>query len=136
MGQLNCSAPASEDKLKTPQSLSSQDIDHIKSSWKHVVKSGLSINGVNMMIKIFVEHKELKLLWRFARNLDTAEQMYSNQLLKLHGEKLFNAVDMVVNNLQDFKSIVPIIVQLGFSHYRWGAREEHFPVRLTCATLV
>ncbi len=128
MGQLNCSSPANEETDKTPQPLSPQEIDNIKSSWQYVVKSGLSINGVNMMIKIFVEHKELKTLWRFAPSLNTTEQMYSNQALKMHGEKLFNAVDMVVNNLQDFQLIVPIIVQLGFSHYRWGARETHFPV--------
>jgi len=128
MGQLNCSSPANEETDKTPQPLSPQEIDNIKSSWQYVVKSGLSINGVNMMIKIFVEHKELKTLWRFAPSLNTTEQMYSNQALKMHGEKLFNAVDMVVNNLQDFQLIVPIIVQLGFSHYRWGAREKHFPV--------
>jgi len=54
--------------------------------------------------------------------------MFANQLLKAHGEKLFNAVDMVVNTLEDFTSLVPILIQLGFSHYRWGVRDEHFPV--------
>ena len=54
--------------------------------------------------------------------------MFANQLLKAHGEKLFNAVDMVVNSLDDLGSLIPILVQLGFSHHRWGVRNEHFPV--------
>ena len=62
--------------------------------------------------------------------MDTTEQMHGNQLLKAHGEKLFTAVEMVVNSLEDFSTLVPILIQLGFSHHRWGVRDEHFPVIL------
>ena len=47
----------------------------------------------------------MKPLWRFAKNLETTEQMSGDQLLKTHGEKFFNAIDMVVNNLDEFNSI-------------------------------
>ena len=55
----------------------------------------------------------MKPLWRFAKNLETAEQMSGDQLLKTHGEKLFNAIDMVVNNLDEWNTLTLILIQLG-----------------------
>ena len=80
--------------------------------------------------RIFLEHKELKPLWKFARTevLDTEDQMNSSQLLKAHGEKLFNAIDMAVNSLDDLNTLVPVLIQLGYSHCSWGVKEEHFQV--------
>ncbi len=54
--------------------------------------------------------------------------MNGNQMLKAHGEKLFNAIDLAVNSLDDLNTLVPILIQLGHSHYAWGVREHHFPV--------
>lgn len=108
------------------QKLSPNEIKVITETWKLVVKSGLSKHGTNLMVKIFIEHKELKPLWRFARNLDTQEQMSSNQTLKAHGEKLFNAIDMAVNSIHDLSSFLPILTQLGCSHHKWGVKEEQF----------
>lgn len=110
------------------QKLSPSDIKLITDSWKLVVKSGLSKHGTNLMVKIFIEHKELKPLWRFARNLETEEQMNSNQTLKAHGEKLFNAIDMAVNSIHDLGPFMPILTQLGCSHQRWGVKEEQFAI--------
>lgn len=81
------------------------------------------------LLRIFIEHKELKPLWRFSKGLDTVEQMNGNQMLKKHGEKLFNALDMPVNSLDDLETLVPILIQLGYSHYTWGVRDHMFTVR-------
>ena len=54
--------------------------------------------------------------------------MQGNQMLKLHGEKLFNAIDMAVNTLDDLETLVPILIQLGYSHYTTGVRDKHFVV--------
>ena len=80
------------------------------------------------LLRIFLEHKALKPLWKFARNLETEEEMNSSAMLKAHGEKLFNAIDMAVNSLDDLNTLVPILIQLGYSHCRWGVKEEHFQV--------
>ncbi|CAF0861970.1 unnamed protein product [Brachionus calyciflorus] len=80
------------------------------------------------MVRVFIEHKELKPLWGFARNLETHDQMNSNQMLKAHGEKLFSAIDMAVNSLDDMNNLVPILVQLGSGHCKWGVKEEHFEI--------
>ena len=79
-------------------------------------------------IRIFIEHRELKYLWNFAKDLDTSEQMNRSHLLKAHGSKLFNAIDLAVNSLDDLKTLVPILIQLGQSHYRLNVREGHFAV--------
>jgi hemoglobin-like flavoprotein len=77
---------------------------------------------------VFLEHKHLKPLWRFARGLETVDQMQANVMLKMHGEKLFNAIDLAINSLDDLSTLVPILIQLGYSHYTFGVRDEHFPV--------
>jgi hemoglobin-like flavoprotein len=54
--------------------------------------------------------------------------MNASQLLKAHGEKLFNAIDLAINSLDDLTTLVPILIQLGYSHYNFGVRENHFAV--------
>ena len=80
-------------------------------------------------LRIFIEHKELKPLWRFSNGLETVDQMQGNQMLKMHGEKLFNAIDMAVNTLDDLETLVPILIQLGYSHFTLGVRDKHFGVK-------
>ncbi len=55
--------------------------------------------------------------------------MNSSQLLKAHGEKLFKTIDVAIANLEDPNTLIPILNQLGHSHYRKKVREQHFPVR-------
>ena len=110
--------------------LTKTDIHLIRESWKIVVKAGLGVYGTNMMTRVFLEHKQLKPLWRFSKGLETADQMSANLLLKMHGEKLFNAIDLAINSLNDLSTLVPILIQLGYSHYTFGVRDEHFPVGL------
>ena len=80
--------------------------------------------------RVFTDHKEMKSLYRFGKGLETASQMKNNKMLKLHGEKLFNSIDLAVNTLDDLETLVPVLVQMGYSHYTWGVRENHFGVKL------
>lgn len=80
------------------------------------------------IFRIFLEHRELKPLWQFSKELETTEQMNSNALLKAHGEKLLNAFDLVIRSLEDLSTLEPILIQLGRSHYGWGVRDKYFPV--------
>lgn len=121
---------ANKRKTETTASLTKQDVYLIRKSWKIIVQSGLAKCGTLMMVRVFIEHRELKPLWRFARNLETEDQMNSNATLKAHGEKLFNAIDMAVNSLEDFNTLVPILIQLGYSHYQYGVKEEYFTVKI------
>lgn len=124
----NCSSAKIDETDPKSLILTESEILLIKKSWKLVVTGGLSKYGTNMMIKIFIEHKDLKPLWRFAKNLETVDQMNGNQMLKKHGEKLFNALDMAIGSLNDLETLVPILIQLGYSHYTWGIRDTHFGV--------
>ena len=85
---------------------------------------------LNFLKRIFLEHRELKPLWHFARKLETREDMQGSALLKAHGEKLFSAIDMAINSLNDLSTLLPIIEQLGYSHQKWGVKEEHFTVTI------
>lgn len=112
-------------------SLTPENINNLKESWKLVATSGFKEYGTKMMIRIFLEHKELKHLWKFARDLDTTEQMNASQLIKQHGETLFTTIDTALKMLpNDLQTLMPILHQLGFAHYKYGARPEHFKVRI------
>lgn len=136
MGQCSTANKEDMNDSQKNQNLTLSEGTLIRNTWKIVVGQGLALNGTNMMIRfvfffkykiqtvpsnkklilffrIFLEHKELKPLWRFAKNLETAEQMSGDQLLKTHGEKLFNAIDMVVNNLDEWNTLTLILIQLG-----------------------
>ena len=37
---------------------------------------------------------------------------------------------MIVKNLDDLKLLAPLLIQLGYSHFSWGVREQFFEVNL------
>lgn len=50
------------------------------------------------------------------------------QIMKAHGVKIFEAIEMAVNSLEDFKSIAPTFSEMAYKHYEYGARIEHIEV--------
>lgn len=72
----------------------------------------------------------MKHLWSFSKGLETEEQMRNSERLILHGEKLFGSIDIAINTLDDLTTLIPILIQIGYNHYKWGVRDEHFPVRI------
>ena len=67
-------------------------------------------------------------MWKFARDLNTIEQYQASGAVQAHGEKVFSAVNMAVNHLNDFDAMIPILIRLGYKHHSYGALEEHLPV--------
>lgn len=130
MGQI-CTTERSNSSKSSSVVLTAENINNLKESWKLVAIAGFREYGTKMMIRIFLEHKELKPLWKFARHLDSAEQMNASQLIKQHGEKLFTTIDTALNMIpNDLQTLVPVLHQLGYVHYKYGARPEHFQVRI------
>ena len=80
------------------------------------------------MKRIFLEHKDLKPMWRFTNGLETREQMEANKDLLSHGEKVFRTVDAAVNGLDNIEALVPVLVKLGEYHQPKGVKDPHFSV--------
>ena len=120
------------DTLTADQSqlLAEIDIDNVQNSWHKIEKSNFKLIGMKFMLRIFTNNEHIKPLWRFARDLNTYEDMISSHELKNHGERVFNAINLVVSKLRSPNEVNSILVQLGFNHYFYGAREEHIPVIL------
>ena len=81
-----------------------------------------------------IEHKELKTMWRKRRqsrpeHID-ADDIPRNplQIMKDHGVKVFETIELAVNSLDDFKSIASIFNEMAYKHYEYGARIEHVEV--------
>lgn len=70
----------------------------------------------------------MKPLWKFAKNLNTEDEIRQNKLVRSHGEKLFTTIGKAVSSLRDLSALVPVLIGLGAKHYKYGTLEEHFTV--------
>ncbi|CAF1337283.1 unnamed protein product [Didymodactylos carnosus] len=91
---------------------------------------------------LFERHPEIKHLWKFSKYLTVqdvhdeygeviskADHMWKKQL-RDHGEKLFGALNYVINNLQAPDKYQSFLYELGKKHFLYGARKNLLPVRI------
>ena len=81
--------------------------------------------------RIFIEHKELRPIWRknsIENGSDEAQN--PNLFFKLHGEKVFNTINLVINSIEDLNSVAQQLNKLGYDHYKYGTKVDHYQVRI------
>ena len=84
-------------KTHQSETLTQQDLDLVKTSW-NMVESKEDL-GVEIMIRLFIDHSHLKSKWIFASNLETEEEMRSNSQLKYHAKKVVDLLNKVVERV-------------------------------------
>jgi hemoglobin-like flavoprotein len=77
-----------------------------------------------------IEHKEIKSMWRKRPGVSNENVDYSNpnQAVKNHGEKVFNVIGTVIDSVDDLAKVSPDLNKMGYDHYKFGTRVEHFQV--------
>jgi hemoglobin-like flavoprotein len=82
------------------------------------------------MFRILIEHKEIKPMWRKRPGVSNENVDYSNpnQAVKNHGEKVFNTIGTVIDSIDDLGKVAPDLNKMGYDHYKYGTRPEHFQV--------
>ncbi|RMZ93295.1 neuroglobin-like [Brachionus plicatilis] len=109
--------------------LSPEDIKIIRSSWRDLTKKGdFKTHGINVMIKIFQRHPEIKHIWKFAAKLNTEEEMRENPQLRSHGNNIFEAINAAVNTLEKNNRSNSSLVELGKKHTFYGAKKCYFHI--------
>ena len=59
---------------------------------------------------------------------ENGEIINPNQIVKIHGEKVFSTIQTVISALDDLAAIFADLNKMGYDHYKYGARVEHFQV--------
>ena len=71
----------------------------------------------------------MKSMWRKKSSPSSdGECLNPNQMIKLHGEKVLNIINTVINALDDLNKCHAELNKLGYDHYKNGTRVEHFNV--------
>jgi hypothetical protein len=81
------------------------------------------------MLSIFQSNYEFKKKWTYATYLSTEEQIMQDPQVRFHGQKMTDIFAEVINTI-DHNMIfcVPMLQQLGRSHFHLGARKKHYIV--------
>jgi hypothetical protein len=113
--------------------LSNNDINILNKNWQEMLNQGLDILGVGLMTRIMIEHKEMKSMFRKRNTVgsdinENGEIINPNQVVKKHGEKVFNVIQTAMNSLDDLSKIYSDLNKIGYDHYQYGTRVEHFQV--------
>ena len=79
--------------------------------------------------RIIIEHKDYKSLWR-KRTTDDGEPINHNQVVRAHGEKVFETIKLAITSIDDLKGLSQTLSQMGYEHYKLGVRSEHYQVSI------
>ena len=65
-------------------------------------------------------------IWR-KNSLENSNEdsLNPNHFFKLHGEKVFNTIKLVVNSIDDLNCVAQDLNKLGYDHYKYGTKGEH-----------
>jgi hypothetical protein len=129
-------AEASKNKYNINKNgkITSQDIDLVKTSWL-MVESKEDL-GVEIMIRLFIDHSHLKTKWIFASNLENEDEMRSNSQLKYHAKNIINILGPVIEKIIGATSIESInldecgLVTLGTKHFHFDVFRNDFQVMI------
>lgn len=101
-----------------------------------IVKLNLYLIIFNL--RILIDHKEFKALCRkfcrseiIEKDLDDGEDIVCRnpvQIIKEHGYKVFETVQMALDCLEDFQSVAQGFKDIGYTLYSYDARIEHVEI--------
>ena len=119
--------------IKKDESFDQNDLDIVKKSWKSI--ENVEEFGLSLMIYIFKEHKEIKIKWIFAANLETEAEIRQNSQTKYHARKIIDIIQLLLSKLQSIEDLSneelnTKLFRLGESHYHYTVTPDHLPVTI------
>ena len=63
-------------------------------------------------------------MWRKINNSNdiNAEGTNQNQMIKSHGEKVFNTLKQAISTIENIDNLAQQLNQMGYDHYKYGTR--------------
>jgi hypothetical protein len=131
MGNANNTAESSHVQ-KPLGKINQKDLDLIRSSWS-LIESKEAF-GIEIMVQLLSNYKQIKDKWIFAANLETEEEMRENSQLKYHAKNIVKVFGSVVEKVINAPSPESInidecgLVTLGTKHFHFDVSRPNFEV--------
>ncbi|KAL4648036.1 cytoglobin [Arapaima gigas] len=95
--------------------LSEEEKGMIQDSWGRVYDNCEDV-GVSVLIRFFVNFPSAKQYFSQFRDMEDAEEMERSLQLRKHAQRVMNAINSVVENLQDPDKVSSILSLVGKAH--------------------
>lgn len=81
----------------------------------------------NFVCSLFLNYPQAKSVWSFSYKLTDENEIRSHPAVRVHGERLFRTINAAIGLLEDGDSLSITLINLGYTHAKYGVKEEHFP---------
>uniref|UniRef100_A0A3P9L9J4 superoxide dismutase n=1 Tax=Oryzias latipes TaxID=8090 RepID=A0A3P9L9J4_ORYLA len=104
-----------EDRPERAEPLSDAEMEIIQHTWGHVYKNCEDV-GVSVLIRFFVNFPSAKQYFSQFQDMQDPEEMEKSSQLRQHARRVMNAINTVVENLQDPKKVSSVLALVGKAH--------------------
>ncbi|XP_041085953.1 hemoglobin subunit alpha-1-like [Polyodon spathula] len=95
--------------------LTQDDKQNIRDVWAKISEKPED-NGKAIIIRLFVDHPETKKYFDHFKNVKTREELEVMPRVKVHGKRVMNALNQIVENMDDWGAVVGILTPMVERH--------------------
>lgn len=102
--------------------LSTRQVFSLKQSWKGI-KRKMEDTGVDMFVRLFKTNTELKRMFHKFKELNTDDELRSNEALEYHATMVMTTLDDTITHIDNYDFIRQLLTKTGASHFRFQGFE-------------
>uniref|UniRef100_H3B2L7 superoxide dismutase n=2 Tax=Latimeria chalumnae TaxID=7897 RepID=H3B2L7_LATCH len=95
--------------------LTEADKQNIRGIWKTVFENAEE-NGRTIVIRLFEKYPETKVYFKNFKNISTMEEMQKNEQIRIHGLRVMNSLNQVIQNIDNLNEVYSILTHLAKRH--------------------
>ncbi|XP_077575907.1 cytoglobin-2 [Stigmatopora nigra] len=105
----------SDDRPERTEPLSDVEREIIQDTWGHIYKNCDDV-GVSVLIRFFVNFPSAKQYFSQFQDMEDPEEMEKSFQLRHHARRVMNAINTVVENLNDPEKVSSVLALVGKAH--------------------
>ncbi|CAC5361088.1 neuroglobin-1-like [Mytilus californianus] len=110
--------------------LTERQIFQLQQSWKAISRK-MEYTGINMFIRIFETHADLKKFFFMVENCSTIAEMRESKGLAKHVLMVMNTLDDTIYNLNDMQYVIDLLYDIGKQHRKFSDFRREFFLSVT-----
>ncbi|XP_063425722.1 neuroglobin-like isoform X2 [Mytilus trossulus] len=110
--------------------LNERQIFQLQQSWKAISRK-MEYTGINMFIRIFETHADLKKFFFMVENCTTISEMRESKGLAKHVLMVMNTLDDTIYNLNDMQYVIDLLYDIGKQHRTFSDFRREFFLSVT-----
>ncbi|XP_033907519.2 cytoglobin-1-like [Acipenser ruthenus] len=95
--------------------LTQDDKQNIRDFWAKVFENAED-NGKAIIIRLFIDHPETMKYFKHFKNVTSRMELEKNARVKVHGRRVMNAINQIVESMDDWGAVVGILTPLAEKH--------------------